>query len=170
MKAKILFSLILFVGSFFQSLGQSYLKLINDSTYWDIAIADQTYICPGFSDITPSRYYFEGDTVIHNGLVYNQMKYHPFIELDGQGPYCGPFAIDSVSFLADWASIREDTLNKQVYRYDTWSDSETLIFDFSLNQGDTFHSDGLGEDITVDTVYQYITEDGVERKCIGIYR
>jgi hypothetical protein len=166
MKAKIILTLTIIIGSIFQSLSQNYLKLINDSINWDIAYAESTYICLGFSDDTPERFYFNGDTVIHDGLIYHQMKYHPFIELDGEGPNCGPFAIDTVSFLAYWGILREDTLNQKVYRYNSWNDTEVLIFDFSLNQGDTFHSEGIG-DIIVDTVYQYITDDGVERKYIG---
>jgi hypothetical protein len=165
MKAKILLSIIIFIGSTFHSLSQNYIKLINDSIYWDIAYAESTYICPGFSDDTPRRFYFNGDTVIDNGLVYHQMKYNQFIELDGEGPYCGPFAIDTVSFLANWATIREDTLNQKVYRYNSWNDTEDLIFDFSLNQGDTFQIEGFG-DIIADTVYQYITDDGIARKYI----
>jgi hypothetical protein len=168
MKAKIIIiTIFLFTALHFQSYSQGYHQLINDSIYWDIAYAESTYICPGFSDDTPRRFYFNGDTVILNGLVYYQMKYNQFIELDGEGPNCGPFAIDTISSLANWATIREDTLNQKVYRYNYWNDEEVLIFDFSLNQGDTFHSDDLGADITVDTVYQYITEDGVERKYLG---
>lgn len=166
MKAKIILTTILIIGSIFQSMSQNYIKLINDSIYWDIAYAESTYICPSFSDDTPRRFYFDGDTVIHNGLVYHQMKYYQFIELDGEGPNCGPFAIDTISTLANWVTLREDTLNQKVYRYNDWDESEELIFDFSLNQGDTFYIESFG-DIIVDTVYQCITQDGVERKYIG---
>ena len=69
MKAKIILTLTIIIGSIFQSMSQNYIKLINDSIYWDIAYAESTYICPGFSDDTPRRFYFNGDTVIHNGLV-----------------------------------------------------------------------------------------------------
>jgi hypothetical protein len=160
-----IFFFIILLAISFQSKSQSYIKLVNDSLYWDVAYAEEGYICEGFGDITPRRYFFDGDSTIINGIVYQQMKAYPFIELDGEYPNCGPFAIDTIAYL-DYRTIREDTINHKVYRYDAWSDSEVLLFDFTLNQGDTFHVEGAEWDIIVDTVYQYTTEDGIERKMI----
>jgi hypothetical protein len=168
MKTKIiLITIFLFTTLHFQSHSQGYHKLINDSLYWDVAVAEMGYICYGYSDwSTPSRSYFNGDSSYINDKVFYHMYGYGFIDLDGELPHCPPFAVDTIPSSIPTAYIREDAINQKVYKYESWNNEERLLFDFSLNQGDTFHSPDIYGDVIIDTVYQFITEDGVSRKMI----
>jgi hypothetical protein len=168
MKAKIILpTIFLFTAFHFQSYSQGYHRLINDSLYWDVAVAEMGYICTGYSDwTTPSRSYFNGDSSTINDKVYYHMFSYGFIDLDGELPHCPPFAVDTTPSLGPTGYIREDALNRKVYKYESWNGEERLLFDFSLNQGDTFHSPEIYGDVLIDTVYQYITNDGISRKMI----
>jgi hypothetical protein len=131
-----------------------------------VGFAEPFYICWPYSDYTPNRYFFNGDTSVINGNVYHHMIHYPFIELDGQSPICGPFAVDTIPDLSWPVLIREDTVNQKVYI--NAGNTEYLLFDFSLNQGDTSYLPDIfeGDYILIDTVYQFVTEDGVSRKMI----
>jgi hypothetical protein len=168
MKAKIiLITIFLFTALHFQSHSQGYHRLINDSLYWDVAVAEMGYICTGYSDwTTPSRLYFNGDSSYINDKVYYHIYAYGFIDLDGELPHCPPFAVDTIPSPNPGDYIREDVLNQKVYKYEPWNGEERLIFDFSLNQGDTFHSPEIYGDVLIDTVYQFVTGDGISRKMI----
>lgn len=169
MKTKIiLITIFIFTALHFQSLSQGYQRLINDSLYWDVAVAEMGYICDGYSDwTTPSRIYFNGDSSYINDKVYYHMYGYGFIDLDGELPHCPPFAVDTTPSQNPTDYIREDAINQKVYKFENWNNEERLLFDFSLNQGDTFHSSPeIYGDVLIDTVYQFITEDGISRKWI----
>jgi len=164
MKMKNLFTTLLIVISL-QSFGQGYHKLINDSLYWDVAYKDPSYICNDFSELGPWRYFFEGDTII-NAMTYSKIRYFPFVNLNTPpAPNCPPFAVDTISYL--WLSnfLREDTLLRKVFVYDSSCEEESVLFDFSLNQGDSVQCIDDFYAI-VDTVYFVIMADGVSRKRI----
>jgi len=167
MKAKIiLITIFLFTALHFQSYSQGYQRLINDSLYWDVAVAEMGYICNGYSDSPPWRSFFNRDSSIINDKIYYHMHSFGFIDLDGELPTCPPFVVDTLPSSNPTAYIREDAINQKVYKYKPWNDEERLLFDFSLNQGDTFHSPETYGDIIIDTVYQLVTGDGISRKMI----
>lgn len=168
MKAKkVVFSIIVFLTLVSQLKSQDYIRLINDSLYWDMAVAEPDYmLCPGWSGISPWRLFFNGDSSTINGKVYYHMYSYQFIGLNSELPTCPPFVVDTIPSIIPTAYIREDVINQKVYKYNFLDDTEYLLFDFSLNQGDTFHSTELSWDFKVDSVYQYLTEDGLSRKVI----
>lgn len=136
---------------------QDYKKLIREDVFWDIALSDPAYICSGYSDYAPNRYFFSGDTTI-DGKIYAKMYRNQFIPTL-PGPICPPFIIDTNNFLWD-AFMREDTVLKRVYKY---TDEDKLLYDFSLQQGDTLYPSGEYS-IIIDTIINIITYDGVTRK------
>lgn len=146
------------------TLGQTYHKLINESLYWDVPIAEPGYICTGYSEYGPYRYKFLGDTVI-NDKTYSKIYYSSFITLlEPPFPNCPPFVVDTnFSLLSNWF-LREDTIEKKVWRYLTINTpEEILLYDFSAEKGDTIEYAGF-PDAIIDTVYDIVTYDGVSRK------
>lgn len=144
--------------------GQSYHKLINEHLYWDVPVADMGYICQGYGDHGPYRYKFSGDTGI-NEKTYAKIYFGEFISLlTPPSPNCPPFVIDTIFTLLPDVFIREDTVEKKVWRYSTANvPEEILLFDFSVGQGDTIQYPDFGE-VIIDFVFTTITCDGVARK------
>lgn len=150
------------------SVGQSYHKVINDTLFWDVAIAEMGYICGPYSDFGPWRYKFNGDTVINNTNYSKFIGYEHFSINHPSPPKCTPFYVDTNSTSAPLIFMREDTINRKVYRYDGYNDVESLWYDFSAEQGDTIVYPWYGEFI-VDTVFEILTNDGVNRKYFECY-
>jgi len=164
-KIKVILTIILLSILFNKSYGQEYIRLINDTIYWDISAWEHGYICQGYSDSPPWRAYFNGDSSMINGKVYYHMYSYGFIDLDGELPTCPPFEIDTVPS-GPIAYVREEVENQTVYKYEPWNNDERLLFDFSLNIGDTlYESENFGY-IIVRDVYPYETQDGIIRKMI----
>ena len=142
--------------------GQEYKSLINDSLYWDISYAEMGYICSGFHNGSPYRYFFNGADTLINGKTYSKISYY---EILSPPPHCDSFQSDTISYEYPYAFLREDILERKVWAFYYNDTIEKLIYDFSVMQGDTldFYS-GYGSNIVVDTIYNIITGDGVERK------
>ncbi len=162
MKKLLSFFIIIFI---FNNLSnsQSYHKLINDTLYWDVAFAEMGYICGAYSDFGPWRYKFNGDTVINDILYSKFIGYEHFSINHPSPPKCIPFYIDTNFTSEPLFFIREDTVNRKVYRYDGYNGGDLLWYDFSAEQGDTILYPFYGE-FVVDTVFEIITNDGVNRK------
>ena len=79
-----------------------------------------------FEGTTEYHYAIVGDTVINN-LTYHKLKRNSLYK-----PNAGPqhFSIDNEG------AFREDVINKKVYFYSFYSNSEQLLYDFDLNVGD----------------------------------
>ena len=73
--------------------------------------------------------------------------------------------MDTISYLLTSKFLREDTLLHKVFVYDASYEEESVLFDFSLNQGDSLHCIGNSYAV-VDTVYFVTMSDGVLRKRI----
>lgn len=156
--------LVLLIVSSYTTYGQDYHRLLNETTYWDISGAAMGYICTGFSDYPPSRYSFSGDTLV-NGKVYAKSYSRKLIPIGyTPPPNCPPFYVDTIATVAGYYFLREDTIQKKVWRYDEVNDDEILLYDFSLEQGDTLYHEIIIEPTVIDTVYDIITSDGVVRK------
>lgn len=163
MKTLNLILLLLLLCSF-SVKGQDYLKLLNETMYWDIAGAEMGYICSGFSDIPPKRFSFSGDTIIQS-KNYSKSYYRDLIPIGyTPPPNCSPFYVDTISTLATFYFLREDTTERRVWRYNSYTGEEELLFDFSLQQGDTLYHESIYGTTVVDTVYDIITNDGIIRK------
>lgn len=160
---KKLLLLAIFIGSL-SLFGQNYHKLINESFYWDVPFAAQAYICGGYADIGPWRYKISGDTVI-NGQTYSKIYYSNFIAVNPPPPNCPPFTVDTVFSHYSTAYLREDTIARKVWRYSTFAGgSEVLLYDFTLQKGDTLEIRHWELDWVIDTVMTITTYDGIERK------
>ena len=168
-------SLIIFSGFIFISTAeiksQSYIPMLSDSIYWDIAYADMNVlICSefGLQVSGPYRWAIDGDTTI-NGVVYKKFRSYKFQTLLTQpSPNCPPFAIDTIPSPAFWGNyycMREDTTNQQVFLYDLNVSQEFLWYDFDVQIGDTLLYQTHGEFI-VDTIFNIVTLDGITRRYV----
>ncbi len=146
------------------TFGQEYHKMINESFYWDVPYADMGYICSGFGDTGPFRYSISGDTLINN-TSYSKIFISSFINLNiPPAPNCPPFAVDTVFSLFPYYFLREDTVERKVWRYSTFSGEDELLYDFTLLQGDSIENIETCSFHTIDTIYNIITNDGISRK------
>lgn len=129
--------------------------------YWDVTGYEMGYICLGFSSYPPHRYYFLGDTIINNTVYAKAYQ----MELITTYPpvNCPPFSVDTNSTVVQYYFLREDTLEKKVWRYDSYNDYEMLLYDFSLEIGDTLYPHPWFPTL-IDTVYEITTTDGLVRK------
>lgn len=140
-------------------ISQTYEPLIRENTYWDENHGSGQHICFLSGG---SRYYFEGDTTINN-IQYKILKEHPLYAIN-PGPYCPPFGVNySISNIR--ALMREDTSSRQVILLDVVTygvPTELVLFDFSLNAGDTLSS--LGVSYVIDSVKTVTLLNGEIRK------
>lgn len=115
---------------------QEYHKLLRPETYWDI----YDVILPEMCYTYISRVYFTNNDTLIIGNLYRISKEYPFLRVN-PGPYCPPFVISNESYPTN-KFLREDTILKKVYIYvDEWlNPHEDILYDFSLNVGDTLNS------------------------------
>ncbi|MFH0893478.1 MAG: T9SS type A sorting domain-containing protein [Bacteroidota bacterium] len=158
MKKTILIA-ILFI-SVAQARGQGYHKLLETEKYWDIAYTSGGTVC-NIDNGMAYRYFISGDTLI-SGKSYSLFsRYH--MSSVSVNPYCPPFIVDTISQFYT-LFLKEDTITKQVFVYANSQDN--LIYDFSLDSGDTLQSSYAGGDsiLTIDSVITSLFPDGSNRK------
>ena len=147
-----------------QNYAQNYIPMINDSIYWDVAYrVNDPNPCAIFGVSGPKRYLIGNDTIV-NGTTYKQFIGFDFEPYSPSG--CPPFYIDTIPQLFDFY-IREDTTTQRVYRFNTTSQLDELLFDFSLQQHDSIFLPSSISPNTyfyVDTLYTIVTTDGVSRR------
>lgn len=153
---------LIFIFHFFYliSNSQSYHPLIRSNTYWDELHCDGTQIC-GFTG--GDRYFFEGDTIF-NSTKYNILRSYHILSYYGS-PFCPPFFVDTTPYNSG-IFMREDTISRKVYIYGPCDNNDCLLFDFSLNVGDslisTYATDG--DTLTVDSISMFTLNTGELRK------
>jgi hypothetical protein len=87
------------------------------------------------------KYFFGEDTLIGNH-VYTKILYHPYVTEYDEFGFPGPWLVAGNTTIESMLYIREDVDERKVYLYDSDDDgTEGLIYDFSLNTGDTLHYD-----------------------------
>ncbi|WP_052595021.1 T9SS type A sorting domain-containing protein [Aureispira sp. CCB-QB1] len=155
---KLLFVFIFLIAGTTVAVCQLYAPLVKENAYWDASEGNSQnlYIYDG-----GYRYFFDGDTLIGNHL-YNKLFYHPLIVVYNPSP---SFYLDtSITIFKTY--IREDTNARKTYILEPWETSEVLMFDFSLNIGDTLNSTYTtdGSPIVVDTITNEVLLNGVIRK------
>ena len=118
---------------------QTYHKLIRDSVYWDeVKVNGSGNGCFGRDSI--KRLFFESDTLI-KGMQYSKVFYYNFISLHIDS-FCPPYEISPIKYELNGVFVREDTIEKKVYIRNFGIDTlEHLIFDFSLQLGDSLSID-----------------------------
>ena len=100
---------------------QDHLPMLEENRVWSIMHEKHTLM---------------GDTII-NETTYKKLFFHSYIE---------EFTPDSLQYIA---AMREDSLNQKVYFIWKNHEEEVLLYDFSLEVGNTFEVNspflGLGE-------------------------
>ncbi|MEP7264467.1 MAG: T9SS type A sorting domain-containing protein [Bacteroidota bacterium] len=142
---------------------QPYFKLIEPNKYWDIAFYSGGSVC-SIDNGAAFRYYFDGDTLMPNGITYQKTKYFKMFS-QMSWLYCPPFLVDTIA-IEGYFFIREDTIQKRVYTIE--NNQDQLVYDFNLNTGDTLNSVFAGGGIlqTVDSTSMQQFPDGTLRKII----
>lgn len=132
MKRQFLVLIIMLICVFDTFSQSNYIPLkLNDAHY--------LYECTStlnFCKSTSSHKYI-GDTII-NSFTYNIIKseYYKY-------PACSAL----VDFVNPISYIRDDSVNRKVYYYDISNSKDTIMYDFSLQIGDTFRSPFFNETI-----------------------
>jgi len=116
------------------AFSQSYFPLLGDSNKWYVDISLQNYLTSAGETISQysAIYYTAGDTII------TKNKYKKFYIND-------PYTMYSYSPSGLVGYIREDTSLRKVFFIGKDSINETLIYDFSLNTGDSMYVSGAIE-------------------------
>ncbi|MBL4648305.1 MAG: T9SS type A sorting domain-containing protein [Aureispira sp.] len=146
---------------FAAGISQTYHPLVQENTYWEIFECNSQNLCiidAGY------RYFFKGDTII-NSTQYKILRANHFSQLTSPPP-CYHWAIDtSTSTVRGF--LREDTLTRKVFILTQGNgSSEEILFDFTLNIGDTLNSTytGQGEVLVIDTIVNITLLNGEIRK------
>ncbi len=127
---KILPILLLMLISFSISKAQSYNPFPAAKGFWKEQSGNITCLNSDMtSDICNTfQYILDGDTLI------DSVNYKKIFK-SGMNNGGGYFDIGFIG------GLKDDTINKKVYYYNAEDDTEYLLYDFNLNQGDTFHAD-----------------------------
>lgn len=169
MRNLLLFLVLVLFG--LTSPAQDYHPLIEDDKVW----LEAYYFMIGSNECDFSEVYqlrFGGDTLIA-GNTYRKILKRSFDAVDGW-PYCPPFEAQDVETMVPDVFMREDTTEQRVYIWHIDEDEypeglELLMFDFSLEVGDTMVSDPyvtLGSSWTVTNVSEITLLNGETRKRI----
>lgn len=145
-------------------ISQTYHPLVEEDTYWEIFECNSQNLCivdAGY------RYFFKGDTVI-NSHQYKILRANHFSQLTSPPP-CYHWAVDTTTSTIR-GFLREDTLARKVFILNQGSGNlDEILFDFTLNIGDTLHSTytGQGEILVIDTIVNTTLINGeIRRKWI----
>lgn len=136
-----------------------YHPMLREGRTWDIfAVPGEMSICPY---ARAEAYFLEGDTVF-NGLEYKKL-YFQIIRSNPPVPFCTGFYLDTTEQYLFGYYFREDTLTRRVYAYTTANGGEEeLLFDFSLQAGDTLHY--VSQFYVVTEVLDFVLDNGEHRK------
>ena len=147
-------SIYVFIGIVFTSLSsiaQSYIPMINEDHTWSVDVHYYTSGQPYY--IVSQQFSLNGETVLINGMTYHRIR------RNNSNPAC---------------LIRED--NGKVYKYYFSLDSEVIMYDFTLEIGDTilvklseYCYDGGGSGQIPLTVVDVTTQNiaGEDRKVLN---
>ena len=108
------------------TLGQShtYIPFPDSNAIWVVKVLDEFGVSTG-----GYQYFIDGDTN-HNGQLYNKIY------------QTGDSSLPNTQ--SGWFGLRNDTIARKIYMYDQGSHKEWLLYDFSLNEGDTIDKDFYG--------------------------
>jgi hypothetical protein len=143
-------------------LSQSYIPLLNENNYWDVATYSQGHICDFSDSAVPERYFISGEVVLNN-KTYKAFSSYKFYPKEGSQPVCPPFIVDTIA-VATGVYLREDVNQQRVYRYDTQENNEYVLFDFSVSIGDTVYLNQLDQERIIAAIDTLQTNDGIKRR------
>ena len=82
-----------------------------------------------------ARYWFRGDTVV-GGQTYQVLCSTGIRPAPGAPAFCPPYTVDT-THCTRYALLRENVAEKQVFQFDFATNTEFLLFDFSVHAGDS---------------------------------
>ncbi|WP_333851843.1 hypothetical protein [Epilithonimonas sp.] len=129
--------LILLLFAFFNVFSQAYTPLLQEGNKWYVSFIDSNYDqCLYISGRSNYVYKIDGETII-NGKTYKKI----ICDFES-GPHYIRFCGDNLQGnLA--ALLREDINERKVYRYYPNSNTETVLYDFSVKVNDAFPTNGF---------------------------
>ncbi|MEP7265265.1 MAG: T9SS type A sorting domain-containing protein [Bacteroidota bacterium] len=151
--------LLIFLMIAFNSNAQ-YHPMLRPGMKWDVMHGDGTILCFYYSG---EEYYLDGDDTLITGTIYQLMKVYT-VQSVLANPWCGPYYVDT-TMTGIFAYLREDTTEQRVYRYFPADSSEKILYDFSLQQGDTFVT-VINGPAPIDTTFNVTLLDGSQRKAL----
>ncbi|MBL7807552.1 MAG: T9SS type A sorting domain-containing protein [Saprospiraceae bacterium] len=138
-----------------------YHPMLVEGRNWDVFVRPAEF--PICTYEQASHYYLGPDTLL-NGTLYKPLVLQA-IRSNPPAPFCGGFYRDtSQSYSGGW--LREDTLLRRVYKLEPGAVAEVLLFDFSLQSGDTLWYDHGG--FAIDSVYPVTLENGEVRLAFDL--
>lgn len=155
---------------------QDYNPLIRPNTYWDVMEPNPSpffYPCPYLSG---ERYFFEGDTIIEE-IEYQILHQNLMVSTNPNGYFCPPYAVNgNYSYIRTF--MRENIEKQQVFMHGSIysSNEEMLLYDFSLQTGDTLFFFANSDDPDLSELYAIVDEtetielaNGEKRKSMSLY-
>jgi len=147
--------IIFFLTNGIKLFAQDYTPLLTKNKFWDIVYWQQGGI---ITESGGERQFISGDTLI-NGTLYNIISAREFIPPE-HSPFVPPFTLSDHSYIVGF--MREDIINRKVYTYNNWINSDYLTYDFALGIGDTLILRYLNNDTcVVDKISQVKLENGL---------
>ena len=154
---KIIYLLLLLLPAS-SALSQNYYPFIQYGTYRDEFWAPELTIC---TFAYGNTYWFRGDTLV-NGQTY-QIVYGAAIHGDQNTPFCSPYTVDTTDYWP-FTLMREEPATQRVFRFEFGTDAEYLMYDFSVEAGDSVTVGYPPETCYVDSVGQETWADGSVRR------
>ena len=133
MKKLTTLSLAIFISAFQFINAQEYHPLIEEGKSWDDIACWFCVVCPDVAQ----RYYYTGEDTLIDGLVYSKIGSYDFVSVS-ESEICPPYAVDTVPN-PGFRYVHEDVVARRVYLHD--NSQPVLLYDFSLEVGDTLISD-----------------------------
>jgi hypothetical protein len=154
--------LLLFVHflSYLQTVdAQDYHPLIEPNKTWDDVFCMQCSVCP---DVV-SRHFTTGNDSLINGLLFTKIGRYPVIS-GFTKEICPPYYVDTIPS-EFFSLVYEDILNRKVYFLQYGSQTPELLYDFTLQAGDTFSGFiTQGEGAIVEYIDEVILLNGESRR------
>ncbi len=145
------------------SFAQDYHAFIQRGVYRDEFWADELPLC---SYDYGTRYWFRGDTVI-GGQVYQKLLSRA-IQGDPNAPqFCPPYTVDTTTGVI-YALMREAVATRQVFQFDPTTNTEFLLFDFSVNVGDSVTVGNSSQTVFIESESYENTTVGASRRRLVV--
>lgn len=161
MKKNVALLLFLLAMIIQESQAQGYHPLIKTNKFWDVVSNfDDGFPC--MCHCSGLRYFYAGDDTIIENSKYARFKASPLRSIYGSiGPFCPPYYADTLSGLSG-IFLREDSVAQKVFIYNYFSYQDDLLYDFSLEVGDTLISDYTtsGYSVIVQSIENLILNNG----------
>lgn len=119
-----------------------------------VAVWHETYI----QQIPPPILWYDaiGETYYKGDTTFNNLTYHKLFRTN-RNIFCSQI-IQGAYYVG---ALREDTIQQRIYVREYWQDTEHILYDFSLEVGDTLPDI---TELTVTSIDTIITSDGIARR------